>query len=136
MSRLSLYAAIVAGLALLIAGAMIERTHYGATRYAAGETAGRNAVLADDARAAASLQQQHDQLEQFSALATTGMNQFLGDKLPANEAQSHASEESIRIIYRDRAVPAELCSRPDGVQDELDKAVDAANAAAAAHVQL
>lgn len=104
---------------------------YGAARYAAGETAGRNAVLADDARAAAALQAQHDRLEQFSALTTTAMNRFLGDKLPENEAQSHASEEAIRVIYRDRPGAAELCSRPDGVQAELDQAIAAANAAAA-----
>lgn len=136
MSRLYLFAGVALAVVLLIAGALVERHHYGAAHYAAGETAGRNAVLADDARAAAALQQQHDQLEQFSALATTALQQFLGEKLPANEAQSHASEEAIRIIYRDRPVPAELCSRPAGVQDELDKAVDAANAAAATHLQL
>jgi len=136
MSRLYVYAGLALAIVLLIAGALVERQHYGAARYAAGETAGRNAVLADDARAAADLQRQHDQLEQFSALATTSLNQFLGEKLPANEAQSHASEEAIRIIYRDRPVPADRCSRPAGVQDQLDQAVDAANAAAAAHLQL
>lgn len=136
MSRLYLFAGVALAVVLLIAGALMERHHYGDTRYAAGETAGRNAVLADDARTAADLQRQRDQLDQFSALATTSLNQFLGEKLPANEAQSHASEEAIRIIYRDRPVPADRCSRPAGVQDELDKAVDAANAAAAAHLQL
>lgn len=136
MSRLYVYAGLALAIVLLIAGALVERQHYGAARYAAGETSGRNAVLADDARAAADLQRQHDQLEQFSALATTSLNQFLGEKLPANEAQSHASEEAIRIIYRDRPVPADRCSRPAGVQDQLDQAVDAANAAAAAHLQL
>jgi len=136
MTRLYLYAGIVLAIALLIASALVERHHYGDTRYAAGVTNGRNAVLADDARAAADLQRQREQLDQFSALATTSLNQFLGEKLPANEAQSHASEESIRVIYRDRPLPADRCSRPAGVQDELDKAVDAANAAGATDVQL
>lgn len=136
MSRLYVYAAIVAALLLLIAATLVERHRYGDARYAAGEQAGRNAVLADDARAAAELQRQHDQLEQFSALTTTSLHQFLGEKLPANEAQSHASKEAIRIIYRDRPVPADRCSRPAGVQDQLDQAVDAANAAATAHPQL
>lgn len=136
MSRVYAIAGLALAIVLLIAGALVERHRYGDARYAAGETAGRNAVLADDARAAADLQRQRDQLDQFSALATTSLNQFLGEKLPANEAQSHASEEAIRVIYRDRPVPADRCSRPAGVQDQLDQAVDAANAAAAAHLQL
>lgn len=136
MSRVYAIAGLALAIVLLIAGALVERNHYGDARYAAGETAGRNAVLADDARAAANLQRQRDQLDQFSALATTSLNQFLGEKLPANEAQSHASEEAIRVIYRDRPMPADRCSRPAGVQDQLDEAVDAANAAAAAHLQL
>ncbi|MBN8922336.1 MAG: hypothetical protein BGP10_12480 [Rhodanobacter sp. 68-29] len=136
MTRLYLYAAIALVMALLIAGAVIERAHYGATRYAAGEMAGRDAVLADDARAAAQLQQQRAQLDQFSAVAGTALHSFLGKQLPAIEAQSHASVESIRTIYRDRPVPADQCARPAGVQAELDQAVDAANAAAASDVHL
>lgn len=130
-----LIAAAIA-LALLTAAVLLERHHYGSTRYAAGETAGRNAVLADDARAAQQLQRQRDQLDQFSVLANAAMHAFLGNELPANEAQSHASEESIRVIYRDRTVPAEQCSRPDGVQAQLDQAVDTVNSAATTHVQL
>jgi hypothetical protein len=136
MSRLYVFAGLALAIGLLVAGVLIERHHYGDLRYAAGETAGRNAVLADDARAAAQLQGQRDRLDQFSALASTALSQSLGETLPAIEAKSHASEEAIRIIYRDRPVPAERCSRPAGVQAELDQAIDAANAAATTHVQL
>jgi hypothetical protein len=136
MSRLYVYAGLALAIVLLVAGVLLERHHYGDKRYAAGETAGRNAVLADDARAAVQLQAQRDQLDQFSALASTALSQTLGETLPAIEAKSHASEEAIRVIYRDRPVPAERCSRPAGVQAELDQAVDAANAVTATHVQL
>lgn len=135
MTRLYTFGAVAVVLILLALGLYAERQHYGSTQYAAGETAGRNAVLADDAAAAAKAQQHHEQLEQSSADATAWMNEFLRTQLPANEAKSHASEESIRVIYRDRPVPADVCSRPAGVQEELDQAVDAANAAAT-HVQL
>jgi len=136
MSRLYTFALIALASLLLLACVLLDRQHYGSARYAAGETAGRNAVLADDARAAAQLQGQRDRLDQFSALASTALSQSLGETLPAIEAKSHASEEAIRIIYRDRPVPAERCSRPAGVQAELDQAIDAANAAATTHVQL
>lgn len=109
---------------------------YGDARYAAGKADCQHAALAAAASAAVDMAKQHDQLEAASAQATTTMSQSLGTKLPANEAQSHASEAFIRVIYRDRPVPVELCSRPAGVQDELDKAVDAANVAATDHIQL
>lgn len=136
MSKLYLYGGVAVALLLAIVVNVYTDHRHAEARYAAGVQDGRNAVLAEDARAAEKLAQQRDQLNAYSALATTGMSAFLGEKLPANEAASHASEDTIRIIYRDRPVPADLCSRPDGVQAELDKAVDAANAAATDHVQL
>lgn len=136
MNRLYVAAAMAVLLIALIAGVLLERSHYGATRYAAGEQAGRNAVLAEQAPAMEKLQQQRDQREQSSALATGTLSQTLGEKLPAIEAQSHASEDTIRIIYRDRPGAADQCVRPAGVQEQLDQAVAGANAAATAHGQL
>jgi hypothetical protein len=93
-------------------------------------TAGQNAVLASDARAAAQLQTQHDQLNAFSALATSALNQHLGTQLPAIQAHTNDTVETIRTVYRDRPVSDPACSRPAGVQASLDAAVDRANSAA------
>lgn len=101
------------------------------------EQAGRDAVLASDARAAQQLQAQHAALEHFSALAGTALQQNLGKQLPAIEATTHDTQETIRVIYRDRPVPADpvaACSRPGSVQQALDAAVQRANAAADGHL--
>lgn len=127
MNRLAIE---VIALLLLAIGALAGLHFYGAARYHAGVTAGRDGVLASDARAAASLWQQHAAIEQFSALATDGLQHDLGQQLPAIQGHTHDTVETIRTIYRDRPVPAVACSRPDGVQQALDQAVQRANAAA------
>lgn len=124
------YGAVALLVLLLAVAAVVSIGRYGAHRYAAGEQAGRNAVLADDARAAAQLQQQREQLDQFSALATTQLAHTLATDLPAVEASTHDTVETIRTVYRDRPVPVDRCTRPDGVQKQLDTAVARANAAA------
>jgi hypothetical protein len=122
---------IAAGLLLvLIAGAAVGVQLWSSARYNAGVQAGRDAVLADDGRAAAQLYQQHAQLDEFSAVATAALSQTLSTQLPAIQAAANATAVTIRTIYRDRPVPADLCSRPDGVQQALDAAVQRANAAA------
>lgn len=104
--------------------------HYGTSRYSAGVEAGRNAVLADDARAVQQAQQARDALDAYSAAAGGRLQQSLGTALPIIQGQTHDTTETIRTIYRDRPVPAVACSRPDGVQDQLNAAIDRANAAA------
>ncbi|MGC1549087.1 MAG: hypothetical protein WA777_11210 [Rhodanobacter sp.] len=117
-------------LALAMAWACFAMAHYGATRYAAGVQDGRNEVLADDARAVAQAQLARDDLDAFSAAAGHQLHQTLGVQLPAIQEQTHDTVEAIRTIYRDRVVPVDVCSRPDGVQAQLDQAIDRANAAA------
>jgi hypothetical protein len=110
----------------LMLGIAVAIHHYGDTRFEAG----RNDVLASDARAATQLQQQHDQLNTFSALATTTLNQNLGTQLPAIQAHTNDAIETIRTVYRDRPVADVACSRPASVQTSLDAAIDRANGAA------
>lgn len=116
---------------LVLAISALAGVHfYGAARYHAGYAAGHDSVVASDAAAATSLWQQHAALDQFSAFATEGLQHDLGTQLPAIQGQTHDTVETIRTIYRDRPVPAVACSRPDGVQQALDAAVQRANAAA------
>ncbi len=105
---------------------------YGQRQYQSG----RNDVLASDARTAAQLQQQHDQLTAFSALATSTLYHQLGTQLPAIQAHTNDVVETIRTVYRDRPVADPACSRPVGVQTSLDAAVDRANAAAGGQLRL
>jgi len=121
--KIGAIALVIIALMLGIAAAI---HHYGDTRFEAG----RNDVLASDARAAAQLQQQHDQFTTFSALATTTLNQNLGTQLPAIQAHTNDTVETIRTVYRDRPVADPACSRPASVQTSLDAAIDRANAAA------
>lgn len=134
MNKLYLYAAISILLLALAAAAIFGVHHYGTTRYNAGVTAGRDRVLADDARAAAKLYAQHDALERFSSLATSALASTLDAQLPAIEGQTHDTVGTIRTIYRDRPVLADSCTRPDSVQQALDAAVQRANTTA--HSQL
>lgn len=117
-------------IALLVIGLLIAvfvKIHsYGDARFEAG----RNDVLASDARAAAQRQQQYDQLNTFSMLATSKLNQNLGIQLPAIQAKTNDTVETIRTVYRDRPVADPACSRPASVQTSLDAAIDRANAAA------
>lgn len=104
--------------------------HYGSARYAAGLRDGRNAVFNDDAREAEKAREAHDALDAYSAAAGAKLQQQIDNVLPTLQGQTHDSVETIRTIYRDRPVRADECSRPDGVQTQLDAAVERANAAA------
>ncbi|WP_333679895.1 hypothetical protein [Dyella sp.] len=65
-----------------------------------------------------------------SAAGTAQLHDNLGTQLPAMEAEAHAATERIRTIYVEAPVSG-VCTRPDGVQAELDAARARANAAAA-----
>lgn len=133
MRSLYLYAGIAILTAAVIGAAGVAIARYGTGRYEAG----RAVVLADDARAAEQLHQQQDRLAALSAFAGLDLQQHLDTQLPAIQGQTHDAVETIRTVYRDRPVPAGAaasCSRPDGVQQVLDAAVQRANAAASGHL--
>ncbi|MET3652463.1 hypothetical protein [Dyella japonica] len=134
MNTLKQYGRLIAGvlIILFIIAICWAVVHYGNTRYAAGVDAGRNAVLADDARQVAQVQEARNALDSLSASAGQQLQHNLGTALPAIQAQTHDTIETIRTVYRDRPAAAVNCSRPDGVQSALDQAVDRANAAAGA----
>ena len=116
-------------LAMVVAGWLWVQ-HRISTSYDAGVTAGRAAVVAEDAIAAATARQQQDVRDAASARATGALQHTLNTQLPAIQVQTHDTAETIRVVYRDRPVPTDLCSRPDSVQQALDAAVQRANAAA------
>jgi hypothetical protein len=132
MSLIQGYALRFLALGLVIALAVIAAERHAVQRYAEGVQDGRNAVLADDARAAQQAQQAHNQLAAWSAAAGTALQSKLGTQLPTIQGQTHDTIDTIRTIYRDRPVPGDRCSRPDGVQAQLDAAIDRANAAVTA----
>jgi len=125
----SIYRYAGMAIALVTSGAIAVR-HYGNGRFEDG----RNAVLADDARASAQLQADRDALDEYSALATGVLDTTLGTQLPVIQGQTHDTLETIRTVYRDRPAADVACARPDGVQTALNAAVDRANQAA--HGQL
>lgn len=136
-------AALKPYVALIIIGVLIVATltikislyRYGTARYAAGVAAGRQAVLDDDARAAAELQQHIDALNRASAAASASMQLKLNVQLPAIEAKTHDAVTTVRTIYRTLpTTDAGACRRPDGVQQQLDEAIKQANAAADDHL--
>lgn len=116
-------------LVLVVAGYLLVQHRISAS-YAAGVTAGRAAVVAEDAIASAKAKQQQDARDAASALASGTLQHTLDTQLPAIQAQTHDTAETIRIVYRDRPVAADACTRPDGVQQALDAAVRRANATA------
>lgn len=133
MRSLYLYAGIAVLTSAAIGAAGIGVAHYGAGRYEAG----RAVVLADDARAAEKLHEQHNRLTALSAFTGLELQHQLNAMLPAIQGQTHDAVETIRTVYRDRPVPDDAsatCSRPDRVQQVLDQAVDRANAAASGHL--
>lgn len=115
-------------LALLLALGALQIHRYGAARYTAGEQAGRNAVLASVALQAQQLQQQRERIDAFAALAGGALAQQLSRDLPAIQEQTHVATQAIRTIYRERPGAA-VCTRPERVQQQLDQAIAAANAA-------
>lgn len=131
MKSIYLYAGVGLVAAALMTLGVTAVHRYGEWRFQDG----RNDVLASDARAAAELQTNHNALDQFSALATTALNQNLGTQLPAIQAQTNDTIETIRTVYRDRPAADLACSRPASVQTSLDAAVDRANSAASGQLR-
>lgn len=102
---------------------------YGEARYDAGVADCREAVAAADAKASEAARAEERRQSDASAAATRAKDERLNEKLPAIKNRTHEATERIRIVYRDRPVPAE-CKRPDGVREELEAARRRANAAA------
>jgi len=100
---------------------------YGQRQYQAG----RNAVIAEDAIAAAQARLDADQHATASAAAGVAMHNTLDIALPRIEVASNDAADKIRTIYLAApAGPAAVCVRPPGVQTALDAARARANAAA------
>jgi hypothetical protein len=119
------YAGVALAAITLMTSRAIAVRHYGNGRFEDG----RNAVLADDARASAQLLGDRDALDHYSALATGALSTTLGTQLPAIQGQTHDTLETIRTVYRDRPAADLACARPDGVQAALNQAVERANQA-------
>lgn len=123
----------MAGAVVAIALALWLSHHLG---YTAGYAAGVNAVNAADAGASQQARAVADQHQSAAADAGQAMQAHLDITLPAIEVRSDDTRTAIHTIYlaQPAAVAAE-CRRPDGVQAELDEAVDRANAAARGDVR-
>lgn len=107
---------------------------WGAHRYELGVQAGRAAVLAEDAQAEAKAQAKRAALDAVSLHAGAALTLQLSHDLPDVEASTHDTQTIIRTIYRDRPAADVQCSRPAGVQQQLDTAIARANAAATGHL--
>lgn len=81
------------------------------------------------AKAAESAAKEVDRREKVSADATGSMLDYLAASMPASETRTNEAIERIRVVYRDRPVPAE-CAWPDRVRDELAEVIQRANTAA------
>lgn len=113
-------------IALAIWAAIVIRA-YGQRQYQAG----RNAVIAEDAIAAAQGRLTADQHAAAAAAAGVAMHGTLDIALPRIEVTTHDTADKIHTIYLAApAGPAAVCVRPPGVQAALDAARDRANAAA------
>lgn len=100
---------------------------YGQRQYQAG----RNAVIAEDAAAAAQDRLDADQRAAAAAAAGVAMHNTLDIALPRIEVTANDTIDKIHTIYLAApAGPAAVCVRPHGVQTALDAARDRANAAA------
>lgn len=100
---------------------------YGQRQYQAG----RNAVIAEDAIAAAQGRLDADQRAADAAAAGVAMHATLDIALPRIEVTTNDTIDNIHTIYLAAPVgPAAVCVRPPGVQTALDAARDRANAAA------
>lgn len=100
---------------------------YGQRQYQAG----RNAVVAEDAIAAAQARLDADQHAADAAAAGVAMHGTLDIALPRIEVTTHDAIDKIHTIYLAApAGPGAVCVRPPGVQTALDAARDRANAAA------
>lgn len=100
---------------------------YGQRQYQSG----RNAVIAEDAIAAAQSRLDAAEHERVAAATGVDLHTTLDIALPKIEVSTSESIQKIQTIYLAApADPAAVCVRPAGVQAELDAARDRANAAA------
>lgn len=128
----------VLALAVLVLASLLAAIAYGHYRYTQGITDGRAAQVAEQANADRQAADQAQQAITASAQAGNALSLQIQTQLPAIEVASHDTAQRIRTIYLAAPVAAggsAQCARPDGVQQRLDAAVAAANAAAAGHLR-
>lgn len=118
--------ATVALLALVAWGAWHAYTTVDSSAY----TRGYNARVAQEASTAHAAQVETERRDRASSVATQSLHQTIAQAVPKIEAATHETAGKVQIIYRDHPLPG-VCVRPDGVRSQLDKALAAANAAAA-----
>ncbi len=111
-----LYAALIALFAVGV-------WYNGRSRYLDGQ-ASVKAELAQAYADQAKVQAERDKLA--AQIAAVSKEQLAKDKAAA-EATADAIRKAIRDIYKDHPLPGN-CVRPPGVQEQLDKARDSANA--------
>ncbi len=100
---------------------------YGQRQYQAA----RNAIIAEEAVAAAQAWLDNATRERLAAKAGADLHTTLDIALPKIEVSTSEAIQKIHTIYvTEAADPAAVCVRPAGVQIELDAARDRANAAA------
>lgn len=109
----------------------------GATAYfmhSSGKEAGIAKCQAERATNADAAQAQIDQRDTKAAANNTNMLDYLRANIPPIQAKADESAATIVTIYRDRIVRVgdDQCSRPSGVQAELDAARARANGTGAA----
>lgn len=97
----------------------------------AADAAGYNRRVAEEVSASVAAAFATDRRDALAAQATRHFHAQLNAELPQVEESSHATQERIRIVYRDHPVPV-ACVRPAGVLQQLDAARARANAAAGA----
>lgn len=124
-------------IAVLVLAGMLAAIAYGHHRYTQGVADGRGAQQAEQAkadRAAAAQAQQH---VTDSAAAGHALALQIDTTLPAIEVATHDTAQRIRTLYLAAPVAAAGadCARPAGVQQQLDAAIAAANAAASGHLR-
>lgn len=122
---------------LLVLASLLAAIAYGHHCYTQGLADGRAAQLAEQAKADRAGADQAQQAITASAQAGNALSLQIQTQLPAIEVASHDTAQRIRTIYL--AAPALAggpdCARPPGVQEQLDAAVAAANAATAGHLR-
>lgn len=124
-------------LMVLVLASLLAAIAYGHHRYTQGVDAGRTTALAEQAKVDRQASDAAQQAITASAQAGNALSLQIQTTLPAIEVASHDTAQRIRTIYL--AAPAAAggpdCARPPGVQEQLDAAVAAANAAAAGHLR-
>jgi len=89
---------------------------------------GKALCEAEHTKAAAKAQAEQDRRTVASSDATTSMLDYLARNLPPIETTTHEAIERVRVVYRDRPMPA-VCELDSRVRDELEAARVRANTA-------